>query len=251
MFFLSPEKFPDLPGIYLAAGPGPMVGRHVLNTGCGVLYTDRWPEPHLVFARAGNNMALAGETGAVSAEALRTVIVPGVLEADRGFEKLLRSAVDDLKIWERVIYRYREKRPAPKVDGFSFRRLAAGDRKFLESLSPAIQWIWNTWENPARLAERGFAWGAWHDGRLVSVACSFFVGAAHEDMGVVTEPEYRGKGLSPACVGYLSADILARGRLPSWSTSVANTASQRVAVKSGFSLDRRDFLFVVDSEIPE
>lgn len=228
-----------------------MVGRHVLNTGCGVLYTDRWPGPRLVYARAGNNLALAGDPGAVSAEALRTVIVPGVLDADRGFEGLLRSTVNDLKIWERVIYRYQERRPPVDVDGFSFRRLAAADRKSLESLSPAIRWIWNTWENPARLAESGFAQGAWHNGRLVSVACSFFVGAGYEDVGVVTEPEYRGMGLSTVCVGHLSADILARGRLPGWSTSVGNTASQRVAEKSGFVLDRRDFLFVVDSEIPE
>ncbi len=85
---------------------------------------------------------------------------------------------------------------------------------------------------------------------LASVACTFYQGAGYEDIGVATEPEYRGLGLSVACATGLCDDIRARGRTPSWSTSPDNAASLRVAEKLGFVLDRRDVLYVVGRSVP-
>jgi predicted GNAT family acetyltransferase len=85
---------------------------------------------------------------------------------------------------------------------------------------------------------------------LASVACTFFLGDAYEDLGVVTEPEYRALGLSTACCYELCLDIIARGRTPSWSTSTDNISSWRVAEKLGFVHQRDDWIYVVGREVP-
>jgi predicted GNAT family acetyltransferase len=77
------------------------------------------------------------------------------------------------------------------------------------------------------------------------------MGERYEDLGVVTEPEFRGRGLSVACAGALCEDIQSRGHWPSWTTSPDNTASIRVAEKLGFSLQRRDILYAIGVPIPE
>ncbi len=89
------------------------------------------------------------------------------------------------------------------------------------------------------------------DGRLVSVAVTFFVGDRYEEIGVVTEPGFQGRGLSAACAGELARDIQARGRRASWTTAPENKASLRVAEKLGFTLDRYDQLCVVGIPTPE
>ncbi len=60
---------------------------------------------------------------------------------------------------------------------------------------------------------------------------------------------FRGRGLSPACAARVIADIRARGRTPSWSTSRDNTASRRVAEKLGFARHRDDVLYVAGKPI--
>jgi len=67
----------------------------------------------------------------------------------------------------------------------------------------------------------------------------------------VTEPQFRGGGLSTACAAALCEDIRARSHQPSWATSPDNLASIRVAEKLGFTLQRRDVLYVVGIPIPE
>jgi len=86
--------------------------------------------------------------------------------------------------------------------------------------------------------------------RLVSVATSFFVGAAHEDIGVVTEPGHRGRGLSTSCAAAVVADIRARGHRPTWTTSPDNTGSRAVAGRLGFVHERDDVLYAVGVPIP-
>jgi GNAT superfamily N-acetyltransferase len=131
------------------------------------------------------------------------------------------------------------------------RRLAAADGGSLAALGEETGWIANTWGGPAGLAASGMGWGAFAGPRLVAVACPFFVGAAYEDLGVATEPAFRGLGLSTACAGALARDVRRRGRIPSWTTSPDNTASLRVAAKLGFGLRRRDRLHAVGVAIPQ
>jgi GNAT superfamily N-acetyltransferase len=140
--------------------------------------------------------------------------------------------------------------PAPGA-GQLVRRLGAGDGDSLGVLDPETAWIANTWGGPAGLAASGMGWGVFAGPRLVAVACPFFVGEAFEDLGVATEPGFRGLGLSTACAGEVARDVRRRGRIPTWTTSPDNTASLRVAAKLGFDLRRRDVLQVVGVPIPQ
>jgi len=77
-----------------------------------------------------------------------------------------------------------------------------------------------------------------------------FQGARHEDAGVVTEPEWRGRGLATACARAWCAAVVARGRAPTRTTSPDNVGSWRIAERLGFELVRRDVLRVIGVEVP-
>jgi RimJ/RimL family protein N-acetyltransferase len=141
--------------------------------------------------------------------------------------------------------------PDPAAAGGGFvRRLEASDARHLRELSSESAWISKLWNGPEGLASSGYGWCAFVDGELAAVACTAFLGETYEDIGVVTEPQFRGLGLSPACSLALCGDIRARGHQPSWTTSPDNLASMRVAEKLGFELQRRDVLYVVGIPIP-
>jgi predicted GNAT family acetyltransferase len=130
------------------------------------------------------------------------------------------------------------------------RRLGPGNAAALERLDPSLAWISETWNGPAGLAASGLAWAAFEDDVPVSVACVFFVGARHEDIGVVTSPAHRGRGLSTACAASVAADIRGRGKTPTWATSPDNLGSRAVAARLGFVHVRDDVLYAVRTPIP-
>lgn len=232
--------------------PGPMIAQHLLGTGNGSCLADRWPGPRALAVETGGNWTLAGDPGALDPAAVAGRVA-GFVEAPPAFEPLLRAAARTLHEWPRVIYTLDgpgDPPPAPRGP-LQVRRLRPADTGSLAGLGEETSWIANTWGGPAGLAASGTGWGAFDGPRLVAVACPFFVGAAYEDLGVATEPGFRGLGLSPACAGAVCQDIRRRGRTPSWTTSPDNTASLRVAAKLGFRLQRRDRLLVVDVPVPE
>ena len=79
----------------------------------------------------------------------------------------------------------------------------------------------------------------------------FYVGARHADLGVVTDPGFRGRGLSTRCAAAVAADVRARGLVPTWTTSPDNTASLAVAARLGFVRHREDVLYAVRVPIPD
>lgn len=249
MILLTPEQAASLRAWFLPDRPGPLVGLHVLNTGNGACFVDRWPGPRAALVDTAGNYSLAGDPAALAPEDLRGRVA-GFLDAPDAFEPLLREAFPTLVVWPRVIFALGERRAAEPPRGVLVRRLLAGDAHQISGLRPELSWIAATWGGPGGLASSGHAWGAFVDGRLVAMASSFFVGERFEDIGVITEPEHRGRGLSVACAGALCEDILARGRRPTWGTSPDNTASLRVAEKLGFVLERHDREFVIGRAVP-
>lgn len=250
MVLLTPSQTATLRDWFVPDQPGPLVGLHVLQTGNGACFADRWPHPRAVLTDIAGNYALTGKPDALIPDHLRRRIT-GFVDAPARFVPLLQATFSSVRVWERVIFALET---APRFSfpkGLLIRRLALADTYHLWGLSPEVAWIGTTWGSPTGLATSGYAWGAFAEGCLVSVACTFFVGQAYEDIGVVTEPEWRGWGLSVACAGALCEDIQARGRRPSWSTAPENTASVRVAEKLGFAVQRRDCLYVVGSSVPE
>jgi len=234
---------PEEPGLVLAAP-------HRLHTGHGEWWADRWPNPRLVLAGVAGNYALRGDPAGVEPR-LPHPNMPGFIDAPAGLLPFLESASARVDQWSRVLYRHpaTDLPDAPSVAA-TVRPLTAADAPAAAALSEESSWISKTWGGPTGLASSGMAWGAWVEDRLVSVACTFFVGDGCEEIGVVTEPDYRGRGLNVACTLGLCRDILRRGRIPTWSTSPDNEASIRVAEKCGFTFVREGLLYVVNVTIP-
>lgn len=246
MLQLTSDQAADLRGWFLPDRPGPLIGLHVLQTGHGVCFVDRWPQPRVALARTGFDYALIGEPGVLTPDELRPYLSRGAVDTAAHFDPLVRAAFPDVRSWARVILQ-RSGRPAPVVDplGGSIHRLQPGDEAGVAGLSTELAWIARTWGGPTGLAASQHAWGAFVDGQLVAVACSFHVGEHYEDIGVVTEPVHRGQGLSTACAAALCDDIERRSRQASWSTSSDNQASLRLAERLGFRVQRDDRLLLV------
>ncbi|NUM49160.1 MAG: GNAT family N-acetyltransferase [Anaerolineales bacterium] len=247
---LTPSQLTSLKPHFLPDRPGPLIGLHVIHTGHGHAWADRWPDPRVIITETAGNYSMSGDPNALPPDDLRPLI-SGFIEAPDAFVPLLRAAFPDLIRWPRVIYSLPGAPHFTTPDGYTLRRLGAEDAGHLANLSEEVNWIYKTWYGAENMAASDHAWGAFADGQLVSVANSFFVGERYEDLGVVTEPGFRGRGLSVACAGALCADIIARGRMPSWGTSTDNLASMRVAEKVGFVLERWDVLYVANLQIPE
>jgi RimJ/RimL family protein N-acetyltransferase len=248
---LTPGQLATLRHWFLPERPGPLVAQHVMATGHGSCLADRWPDPRAVVVETGGNYTLAGDPGALDPAALRGRVV-GFVETPAEFEPLLRATARELRVWPRVVLALEGPAPPPgRRGGHLVRRLGPGDAGSLAGLGDETAWIANSWCGPEGLAASATAWGAFAGERLVAVACPFFVGAAHEDVGVATEPGFRGLGLSTACAAAVCQDTRRRGRIPSWTTSPDNTASLRVAAKLGFRWQRDDRLLVADAPIPE
>lgn len=247
MLLLSPPQYAEIKNWFAAERPGPLVGMHVINTGNGALWVDRWPTPRAVLATTADNVSLVGAADAFHADELHSR-VRGYIEASENFASQFALLFSDFKPWPRVIFELRQKLAAtasPMV-----RKLTGADAHHLWALSYENSWISKTWGGPFGLAASGYAFGAFINERLTAVACTFYLGAHYEDIGVVTEREFRGRGLSTACAAALCENITARGHIPSWSTSTDNVASLRVAKKLGFTLQRHDLLYLVGIPLP-
>jgi RimJ/RimL family protein N-acetyltransferase len=250
---LTRDQAASLRDWFLPDRPGPLVGLHVLQTGNGTLFADRWPDPRAIVAEVAGNYSLVGDPDALQPGEVQAQVV-GFVDAPERFNALLHSSAFPTVIeWERIILDWdlSAMREDVRTASSGVRRLRSADAAALVKISPEVSWLAKTWGGLAGLATSGCAWGAFVDDRIVSIACTFFVGERYEDIGVATEPAHRGRGLSTACAAGLCADIRNRGRLPTWTTSPDNEPSLRVADKLGFVLRRHDRLLVVGRGVPE
>ena len=247
---LSLEQFREIQPELFIERAGPLVGAHVAGTGHGRAWADQWPNPRVALVESAGNYTLDGDPAALVPEDLRP-LVRGFVDTPDEFIPGLRAAFPRLGVWSRVIYTLEDLPPAVESPaGAELRPLTAADEAALAGLSETIAWISKTWDGPHGLAQSGRAWGAFVDGRLASVACTFFAGRHYEDLGVVCEPLFQGRGLTTACAAGLCRAILADRRYPTWTTSTDHRASIRVAQKLGFRPLRLDRLFVIGIPIP-
>jgi RimJ/RimL family protein N-acetyltransferase len=233
----------DVAGFFLPERPGPLIQQHVAATGVGRCLADRWPDARSVVAELpGGNLAVRGEPRVIPD-------LQGLVEAPPAWLPALREIDPATAVWPRLIAVLPGSAELP-AHRPGMRRLTAADAGALERLDPSIAWIAETWAGPAGLAGSGTAWAAFVGEVPVSVACSFFVGRDHEDIGVVTDAAFRGRGLSTACAAAVAADIRSRGRTPTWTTSPDNTGSRAVAGHLGFVHVRDDVLYAVHTPVP-
>lgn len=248
---LTPAQAATLKPRFLPERPGPLIGLHVLHTGNGTGWVDRWPDPQAVLMENADNYAFHGDAQALTPTDVQAHIQRGFIEAPEPFVPLLKAAFPDLRAWPRVVA---EQRTVPDLvpdPAALVRCLEPSDTASLHALDDDCAWISKTWGGPSGLAASGFGWGAFVGAHLVSVACTFFLGATYEEIGVVTAPTFRGARLSVACAAALCRDIWSRGHRPGWTTSPDNAASLRVADQLAFAFHRHDWLYVVGLSIPE
>ncbi|BDZ65706.1 GNAT family N-acetyltransferase [Agromyces mangrovi Wang et al. 2018] len=80
------------------------------------------------------------------------------------------------------------------------------------------------------------ALGTFVDDRLVAVASMYpWRESTVADIGVITLPEYRGRGLGRRLVQALAAEALARGHEPQYRHQTGNAASAALARAAGFA----------------
>jgi RimJ/RimL family protein N-acetyltransferase len=250
MFQITQQQLATIKDRFIPDRPGQLIGLHVLQTGHGSCFVDRWPDPRAMLVDTAQNMSLSGDPTVLQPDDLRPHAV-GFVEAPNDFVPLLRTTFPELVVWDRVVYALLGKPRFSLPPNFLIRQLGPSDTQHLENLSAESAWISKTWGGPAGLAASGYVWGAFAGDHLAAVANIFFLGDRYEEIGVVTEAEFRGLGLSVACAGSLCEDIQARGRIPSWTTSPDNMASMRVAEKLGFTFQRSDYLYVIGMDVPE
>lgn len=249
MLLLTAAQTAALQDWFFPERVGPPIGPHVIATGLGRSWVDRWPAPRALVVETGGNYVMTGDPGALAAAELQPHI-KGFVHGPNGFAPLLRAAFPALQVWQRVIFAPLAAKAALPAITPGMRRLAAADTAELENLGSESAWISKSWGGAHGLAHSGYAWGAFVDGELAAVACTFFLGRSYEDVGVVTVPKFRCRGLSTACAAGLCRDIRARGRQPIWTTSPDNIASLRVAEKLGLLIDRQDDTYVIGIDIP-
>ena len=85
--------------------------------------------------------------------------------------------------------------------------------------------------------------GVLEEGRVVSLCCSVRKSSKAEEAGVETLTSYRGKGYAARAVASWAQTVKEKGRIPFYSTSWDNRASQRVAQKLGLTPFGIDFNF--------
>jgi RimJ/RimL family protein N-acetyltransferase len=228
--------------------PGPLVYEHVTRTGHGTVWVDRWPDPRVVVAEVSGNLSVRGDPARVGPEALARF--SGFVDAPPEWLPVLRASDPGVAAWDRVIAVLPDSAPTPPPHP-GVRLLTPDDVPALASLSADSSWIAKTWGDVEGMLAAGVARGVVVDGRIAAIALPFYVGGTYEDIGVVTEPGHRRKGLSTACAGAVIADIRARGHVPTWCTSPDNLASRGVAAKLGFAHVRDDVLYALRTPIPK
>jgi len=225
---------------FLPERPGRLVGMHILKTGNGAIFADQWPDPRALLAHTANSYVLLGEAQALAEDDLRAHI-SGSVVAGPAWVPRLQAAFPNLQVAEKTVWVLSQAPAIPPIKDGLVRPLGLADVDFLWGLGPQSFWITRSWGGPPGLAAggravRNRAWGAFVDGRLAAVACSYYLGECYEDVAVTTEPELRGRGLSTACAAAACCQILSDGRQPIWNVDLDNPPSLRVAEKLGFAV---------------
>jgi RimJ/RimL family protein N-acetyltransferase len=225
-------------------GPG-MMAAHMARTGVGSFRADRLDVPQAVSAEVPGNVALRGDPASLPPDALDGLA--GFVDAPAEWLPVLRAADPGVAPWDRVIFELPADVAVPRADAVL---LSAADVLAIDAFEADGAWIHESWGGPTALAASGMARGVFREGRLVSIAATFYVGGTYEELGVVTESAHRGRGHSRTAAAALIADIRARGHVPGWSTSPDNTASLAVADRLGFRQIGTGVLYALRVPIP-
>ena len=121
--------------------------------------------------------------------------------------------------------------PLPYPEGFTYELLVDGEIQKLLGIEG--------FDNSLAFDENGytptcFVLYARDHGEIVAVAGASYETEELREVGVDVKKEYRGRKLAAVLVRNLTVEILKRGKIPFYSASVTNLASQAAAVRAGY-----------------
>ncbi|MFI8931040.1 GNAT family N-acetyltransferase [Streptomyces sp. NPDC053474] len=253
MIPLDPRQLPALSRWFAVGAPGTAaLPEHVLAHGAGQWWADRADAPRALAVTCAGHVVLRGDPRAVTPAGLAP-FAAGHVDAPLRFLPVLGAAFERLVPVERMVYVHREPVAVPPPPrGVRVRPVTADDAAALAAGWPGSDWIHDSWGGAEGLAASGRAVAAFdRGGRVLSVACAYFAGAAYEDVAVATAPEHRRRGLAHACVTALTADVAARGRTASWSCARENRPSRLLAWTTGFRLESEHTRFATGAPLPQ
>ncbi|MCX4718029.1 GNAT family N-acetyltransferase [Streptomyces virginiae] len=248
MIEIAPRQLPALSRWFPTGSPGPgALAEHVLTTGVGHWWADRPDQPRVLAVSCADHVLLRGDPGVLAPDSLKR-FAGQYVETPARFWPTLGPAFERVVPRERMLYVHQAPATLTRPPrGVTVRRLTCGDAAALAELHSGNAWIHASWGGPGGLAASGHGWAAFAKGRILSVACAYFLGSAYEDIAVVTVPDRRrelpqlplgGAPTALACVAGLTADIRARGHTASWCCSRDNRPSRLLAWTAGFRLTR-------------
>lgn len=122
---------------------------------------------------------------------------------------------------------------ASTVPGTNTRRLSGADAEVFAALAAAAPE--DDLDEAFVEIDHWLVFGTFIDGRLAAAASMYpWSGTRLADLGVLTLPEFRGRGLARATVLAMAADALERGYEPQYRCQLDNAPSVALALASGF-----------------
>lgn len=106
-----------------------------------------------------------------------------------------------------------------------------------------------SWESQQAFLEKGKGMCLLHNGDIVgnSIACNAFsaaIGNGQMDIGIETNPEYRGKGLGKVIAAQMVKYALSQGYEPIWGCDTRNIGSLRIAEAVGFEVVGKHYMYM-------
>ncbi|MFI8387582.1 hypothetical protein [Streptomyces sp. NPDC085540] len=181
MIDVAPQQLPSPIRRFPSGCPGlGALAEHVLTTGTGRWWADRPDRPRVFAVTCAGHVLMRGDPGALAPDALAR-FADQYVEAPARFWPALGSAFERVVPRDRMLYVHQPQAPVslPRTPrGVNVRRLTPEDVPALAALHSEGAWIHASWSGPAGLAASGHAWAAFAEGRIRSVACTYFLGSA-------------------------------------------------------------------------
>ncbi|HYH84637.1 MAG TPA: GNAT family N-acetyltransferase [Pyrinomonadaceae bacterium] len=257
---LKSDEFARVLPLYRAAGACfPIISAVIQRRQRGQVFADRRESPASAFVVTNFGFALyLGDEGKVEFdEGLARLLAAG--DAFRPSyllwyapPALWQAGLDALgsdlvRRRERVRFEFREERAAwlsERVecpDGFELKPLSAElipkTEKFGVKLDSRF------WASAADFVENSLGVCLLKDGEVASLCYAAAVADGLAEVDVVTDAEFRGRGLASVVTRQFIKECLRRGVAPTWDCFEYNAGSMRLAEKTGFVESRRYALY--------
>lgn len=248
---LKPEEFRRVLPLYEAAGVRlPLISAVVRRKQRGRVFADAREAPGAAFVI--NDFGFAYLLGAghekFDAGLERLLSTPGALgptyllwySPPAGWRARLDALGPDLvRRRERVRFEFREGlapwlgEPVECPAGFELRELTPGLVPATEKLG--VQLASRFWASAEDFAENGLGVCLTEGDEVVSLCYAAAVADGLAEVDVVTQPEYRGRGLAGVVTRQFIKECLRRGVAPTWDCFDYNAGSLRLAGGLGFA----------------